>query len=278
MKKVVLASTAILLLAAGVLTLATAVSIARRDEQPAVKTEVLSQEPVHTTTAPAAGWLTEYTLTERTGREFASAELNGQVHVVNFFFASCPSYCRMQTMEVQKLAQEFGPQGVKFLSITVDPERDTPTELARYADLFNADPNHWFFLTGDLLLLRRVGAEMYQLPVDKQMHTEHLVVLDRWGKIRGRIRWKDDPAELVTMKQLLSQLLAEKEPPAETTTPSTGTVAAAAEEDEEAAATPQPESSQPTNSSPSEPNATDDSAVPTTQSDSVTSTPTATPG
>jgi hypothetical protein len=71
------------------------------------------------------------------------------------------------------------------------------------------------FLTGDLLLLRRVGAEMYQLPVDKQMHTEHLVVVDRWGKIRGRIRWKDNPTELVTMKKLLSDLLVETEPPME---------------------------------------------------------------
>lgn len=212
--KLAIGSFSLLLLAAGLLLVVTAFSMSRRAQPEPVQTELIAEQPV-ATAAPATGWLTEYTLTERSGREFASSELKGQVHVVNFFFASCPSYCRMQTMEVQKLAAEFGPQGVKFLSVTVDPERDTAAELARYADLFNADPNHWLFLTGDLLLLRRVGAEMYQLPVDKQMHTEHLVVVDRWGKIRGRIRWKDNPTELVTMKKLLSDLLVETEPPME---------------------------------------------------------------
>jgi protein SCO1/2 len=253
--KLAIWSFSVLLLTAGLLLVVTALSMYRRAESEPFQSELIAEQPV-ATAAPAADWLTEYTLTERSGREFASSELKGQVHVVNFFFASCPSYCRMQTMEVQKLAAEFGPQGVKFLSITVDPERDTAAELARYADLFNADPNHWLFLTGDLLMLRRVGAEMYQLPVDKQMHTEHLVVVDRWGKIRGRIRWKDNPTELASMKKLLSDLLVEAEPPVEV--PAAPASALAVEDDEDGAPGPLESGAQPVASNP---NGGDDAAA-----------------
>lgn len=252
--KLAIWSFSVLLLTAGLLLVVTALSMYRRAESEPFQSELIAEQPV-AMAAPAADWLTEYTLTERSGREFASSELKGQVHVVNFFFASCPSYCRMQTMEVQKLAAEFGPQGVKFLSVTVDPERDTAAELARYADLFNADPNHWLFLTGDLLMLRRVGAEMYQLPVDKQMHTEHLVVVDRWGKIRGRIRWKDNPTELASMKKLLSDLLVETEPPVEPAAPAS---VLAVEDDEDGAPGPLESGAQPVASNP---NGGDDAAT-----------------
>ena len=52
------------------------------------------------------------------------------------FFASCPANCRKQTSRVAELEKEFGPEEVKFLSITVDPESDTPKTLAGYARSF----------------------------------------------------------------------------------------------------------------------------------------------
>jgi len=212
MNKTVIVSLALVLFAAGAITLVTAATMARRQAPEPVQVETLLEEPVALATQE---WLTEYTLTERDGKPFHSRDLDGTVHVVNFFFASCPSYCRMQTMEVQKLAREFGPQGVKFLSITCDPENDSPEALRSYAELFNADEEDWLFLTGDLLLLRRIGSEMYQVMVDKQLHTEHLIVVDKWGKIRGQFKWKDDPKELATMKESLEELLVETEPPPE---------------------------------------------------------------
>jgi cytochrome oxidase Cu insertion factor (SCO1/SenC/PrrC family) len=160
-------------------------------------------------------WLTQYTLTERSGRTFHSRELAGKVHVVNFFFTACPTVCRMQTAAVQSLAREFGPQGVKFLSITCDPETDTPVALAMYADQFQADAEQWLFLTGELKYLRRVGAEVYFLPVDRGTHSESLLVLDRDGKIRGRFNWKQSQ-EVADMKALLAQLLAAPASTAET--------------------------------------------------------------
>ena len=158
-------------------------------------------------------WLTHYTLTERSGEEFSSKELDGDVHVVSFFFATCPHYCTYQNRRMAELHQEFGDQGVKFVSITCDPANDTPEALAKYAEQFDADKN-WVFLTGNLLDLQRIGAEKYQVAVAPQTHSERLIVLDRSGKIRGTFHWNDGK-QIAEMKELLAQLLAETTPPAE---------------------------------------------------------------
>jgi len=202
---------AFLFVVGGVLALVTAAARSRRAPQVTIS-------PLATrTVAPSrsAELLTEYALTAQDGQEFRSGDLTGKPHVVNFFFASCPSFCRMQSMEVQKLAAQFGADGVVFLSITCDPDNDSPVALQRYAGMFNADPEHWKFLTGDMLLLRRIGAEIYGVPVDTQTHSEHLIVIDKWGQPRGRFRWRNHPQELVELKELLPKLLAETEPPPE---------------------------------------------------------------
>jgi protein SCO1/2 len=164
----------------------------------------LNQEPI----------LKEFALIDRTGKTVRSRDLDGQVRVSSFFFSACPSICRQQNRRVEELVKEFGPQGAKFLSITCDPDTDTPAVLAEYARQFHAPEKEWHFLTGELLYLRRVGAEMYQLPVDKQVHSENLIVQDKWGNIRGRYHW-NDAAEMAAMKRKLTGLLAEQTPPPE---------------------------------------------------------------
>ena len=164
----------------------------------------LNQEPI----------LKAFTLTDRTGKPLHSRELEGQVRVASFFFSVCPTVCPKQNAKIAELVKEFGPQGVKFLSLTCDPDTDTPVVLAEYAKRFDAPEKQWYFLTGEQNYLRRVGAEIYQVPVDKQVHSEKLIVQDRWGNIRGRYHW-DNAADMAELKRKLSQLLAETSPPAE---------------------------------------------------------------
>ena len=211
MNRQVLYGAAFLLFVAGVLTIVTAASMNLRP--PDLLIGESQRPPEKLPDELPAEWMTEYTLTERSGRDFRSHELDDKVHVVNFFFATCPSVCRRQSGKVDELAQEFGPQGVVFLSITCDPERDTPVALQQYANMFDADPEQWLFLTTpNLTYLRRVGAELYQMPVDKQTHSENLVVVDKWGEMRGRFHF-EQPKEVHEMKKLLGQLLAEEAPP-----------------------------------------------------------------
>ncbi len=208
MNRMLIGSLAFLLMVAGALFGALAISRGKAVRSGAVQVVDDTANPRGT-----GEWLKEYTLTERSGKKFHSRDLAGKVHVVNFFFSKCPTVCRTQTAAVQAIAKEFGPQEVVFLSITCDPANDTPAVLSVYAKEFAADPNQWLFLTGDLLYLRRVGGEMYDLPVDVGTHSELLVVVDKWGQIRHRFSWKD-AKEMAEMKQFLTELLAETNRPA----------------------------------------------------------------
>jgi protein SCO1 len=137
------------------------------------------------------GWMTEFALTERTGQRVSSDDLLGKPYVVSFFFTTCPSICVTQNQKVQELQKEFAGTGVRFVSISVDPQTDTPEALREYAARFGADPEKWLFMTGDLLYIRRVGAEVFRLPVDEKFHTERFVLVDARGEIVGYYNWPE---------------------------------------------------------------------------------------
>jgi cytochrome oxidase Cu insertion factor (SCO1/SenC/PrrC family) len=213
MNRLLLMSLAFLLMVAGILCGLVAFSRTRAVRSGVVAVEKEDGPPFLSVSGqPPSGWMTEYTLTERSGKKFHSRDLAGKVHVVNFFFSKCPTYCRSQTAAVAGIAREFGPQGVVFLSITCDPANDTPAALSLYANEFAADPEQWLFLTGDMLTLQRVGGEMYSLTVGVETHSELLVVVDKWGQIRHRFSWKN-AEQIAEMKEFLTRLLAETEPP-----------------------------------------------------------------
>jgi len=213
MSRVGLFGLALFFLAGGLMLLGSQFS-REKNPKPAIETKSLGSEPIKKA-ADEPAWMTEYTLTERSGRKFNSSQLKGKVHVVNFFFTSCPTACPLQQKKVQELDREFGPQGVMFLSISCDPERDTPVVLKQYADRLHADPNRWLFLTGDFDYIRRVAAEMYWSPLPQRMaHREDLVVVDKWGKVRGNFPWNDS-AQIGSLKKLVKELLTETEPPAD---------------------------------------------------------------
>jgi cytochrome oxidase Cu insertion factor (SCO1/SenC/PrrC family) len=208
MTKTGLYALAFLIFAAGTLLLVTAGRL--RSDRAANRVEVL--KVVLDESWKDQKLLKDYKLAERSGRLFDSHELDGKVCVVSFFFSACPTACLHQNRQVQLLHEDFAGEGVKFVSITCDPDRDTPGVLAEYARQFRAGADSWFFLTGELLHLRRVAGEIYQMPLDKETHSEKLIAVDRWGKIRGSYYWKD-AEQMAAMRLELRRLLAETQPP-----------------------------------------------------------------
>jgi len=152
-------------------------------------------------------WLSRFELTERSGDTIRSEDLLGEPYVVSFFFSQCPSICVQQNQKLKQLQDEFANQGVRFVAISVDPENDTPEALREYAARFGADPNQWLFLTGELPYIRRVGSEVFQLPVDKQFHTERFVLVDPSGKIEGMYSWPETK-QFESLKQSIRAMLA----------------------------------------------------------------------
>ena len=164
---------------------------------------------------PADGqsdWLDTFTLTERSERTVQWNDLAGHVRVVSFFFTSCPASCLQQNMKLRDLQQSYADKDVKLLSITCDPDIDSPERLREYATKLDASRDQWLFLTGRLVYIRRVAGELFQVALDKQTHSEKFIVCDKWGNIRGRFTWNkvDEMAEL---RLLVDKLLAETEAP-----------------------------------------------------------------
>ncbi|MGC3968081.1 MAG: SCO family protein [Pirellulales bacterium] len=160
----------------------------------------------------------EFQFTERSGKDVKLGELAGHVSVVNFFFATCPGTCRILNQKVADLQKEFAADDVRFVSITIDPAKDTPNALTTYAKEFTADTDKWWFLTGPLaetqalgkaLRLTAVGVDERGMPT----HTDEIVVLDRNGVVRGAFDHRD-PAKLVKAREKIRELLDEKAEPA----------------------------------------------------------------
>jgi protein SCO1/2 len=145
-----------------------------------------------------------FRLTERSGRPVTEADLAGDVWVSAFIFTRCPTSCPRISSVMKGLQGPLGDAGVRLVSLSVDPDHDTPEVLARYADGLGADPARWWFLTGkqdeivDLILHR------FHLPVEKDpgtsadskaeavRHSPRLVLVDR-GNLAIGFFDSDDP-------------------------------------------------------------------------------------
>jgi protein SCO1/2 len=109
---------------------------------------------------PTIGAAPEFTLTSQDGGPVSLRDLGGKVVAVAFIYTFCTDVCPMLTDNMarvqEKLGPAFGPK-IAFVSITVDPERDTPEVLRQYAENFGADLKGWSFLTGDPAIVHEIG-------------------------------------------------------------------------------------------------------------------------
>jgi len=93
----------------------------------------------------------DFSLTAHDGRRVALRDLRGKVVAVTFIYTTCADTCPLLTAKMarlqEKLGRDFGSR-VSFVSVTVDPERDTPEVLRRYAEAHGARTPGWAFVTG----------------------------------------------------------------------------------------------------------------------------------
>lgn len=155
-------------------------------------------------------WLTSFELIERSGKTVRSEELKGTPYVVGFFFTLCPSICVNQNAKVKELQDKFKGRPVRLLSISCDPEVDRPEVLRAYAERFDADPEQWLFLTGDMDYISRVAAEMYFLAATRRFHAEKFVLVDAAGNNVGFYNWNDS-LEFNELQRDMEKLLAGQE-------------------------------------------------------------------
>jgi protein SCO1/2 len=133
----------------------------------------------------------DFTLTKQDGKRLALKVLRGKVLAITFIFASCADTCPLLTAKMvgiqNRLGSDFGPK-VFFVSITVDPERDTPEVLMSYAEAHKANPAGWAFLTGTPAEIRdvakRYGIFYKKTPRGDVDHTFLTSLIDQKGTLR----------------------------------------------------------------------------------------------
>lgn len=152
-----------------------------------------------------------FQLTDQQGEPFDSASLAGKVWMGSIFFANCPGPCFRENQAIADILREIDDPEFVAVSLTCDPDNDTPEVLEHYAARFEADPDHWKFLTGDMEVIKRVGMETFKLPVEVGVHSERGVVFDRQGRMRGSYHLLQED-RVQRLKKLIRDVLAEESP------------------------------------------------------------------
>lgn len=137
---------------------------------------------------PSLGFVPDFVLTDQTGASFSSKEkLDGRVWVADFIFTTCQGPCPRMTSQMRQLRDRVTQPDVRFVSFTIDPDRDTPEALAAYGRRFHADPRNWFFLTGSKTDLNKLSYDAFHLSnVGGALeHSTRFVLVDRKSRIRA---------------------------------------------------------------------------------------------
>jgi len=132
----------------------------------------------------------DFKLLDQFGQTITLDTFKNKVFVANFFFAQCPGICKKMNSLLEGVTGQFkGNPYVKFVSYTVDPAHDSVPVLLEYANLHDAVPYQWYFLTGDKQEIYNLARKSYYAAVDDSgatfVHTSNMVLVDMHRHIRG---------------------------------------------------------------------------------------------
>lgn len=133
---------------------------------------------------PVYGEVPEFQLTDQKGAKFDRVSMNGHVWIADFIFTNCESSCPRMSSKMHAI-QGATDAGVKLVSFTVDPERDTPQALAEYGKKYAADESRWSFLTGAPEVLDMLDRDAFKLGNLSMDHSTRFVLIDKAGRVRG---------------------------------------------------------------------------------------------
>ena len=113
---------------------------------------------------PILGEVADFHLIDSQNKEFTLQKLKGKIWVVDFMFTSCGNICPILTKNMAALHRSFFlVDGVEMLSISVNPENDSPAVLTDFAKKFHADLKKWHFLTGERAEIQRLAVDSFKI-------------------------------------------------------------------------------------------------------------------
>ena len=160
------------------------------------------------------GEVPEFRFTTQEGKTLTRKDLLGKVWVVDFFFTRCPGPCPLMSARMAEISKELRKaKDVRLVSISIDPDHDSPEVLSEYAARMNADPARWIFLTGPRKeiedftqkgMLQALAKDPDNIPT----HSTRFLVIDREGRIRNS-RNLDEPELVQKLFMDMGSLLRE---------------------------------------------------------------------
>jgi len=149
---------------------------------------------------PVLGQLSDFHLTNQNNEPVCLADLRGKVWVADIIFTRCPGPCAKMTRHLAELQSSLpATDAFRTVTLTSDPEYDTPPILKRYGEHFGADNRRWWFLTGDKKAIRELAVNDFkfvvvdkpakdrEVPDDLFIHSTFFMLVDGKGQVRGWI-------------------------------------------------------------------------------------------
>ena len=147
---------------------------------------------------PVIGHVADFTLTNQDGQVTTLADLTNHVWVADIIFTRCAGPCPIMSAQMKSLQDALPPTSrAKLVTLTTDPDYDTPPVMKKYGERFGADFQRWTFLTGTKAEIAGLAGGSLKLsavpvapqdqknPADLFIHTTIFVVVDKHARLRG---------------------------------------------------------------------------------------------
>lgn len=143
------------------------------------------------------GVLPTFALVDDGNQPFTDATLRGHPTIFDFVFTRCDSICPVTSLRMERVQEQTFEknQRIKLVSVSVDPEYDTPPRLAEYAQRYHAEPERWKFVTGSVSEVKKLVQGPFANSMAREgtspagmpeiAHNGHFVLVDGNLHIRG---------------------------------------------------------------------------------------------
>jgi len=156
------------------------------------------------------GNVPQFTYVDQDGEPFGLENMKGKISVVDFIFTNCKMACPMMATQMKLLYDRYGDsKNVQFVSISVDPERDSIPRLREYADQLGVVDRQWVFLRADIDSVRQLAEKGFMVSGDfPGGHSTKFILVDPTGQIRGYYEY-NNAAELDLLKLHIREMARE---------------------------------------------------------------------
>ncbi|MBB4806555.1 protein SCO1/2 [Chryseobacterium defluvii] len=141
----------------------------------------------------------DFELTDQNNKKITNKDMLGKVYLVEFFFSQCPTICPVMNTNMKAIEKEINDNDFGIISISIDPQNDTPEILRRHAARIGVKSSNWHFLTGDRTYIGNL-ADNFNIYVGDEEdegeslnHSGMIALVDKDGNIRCRYNKDNTP-------------------------------------------------------------------------------------